>query len=198
MLTKEELIDFENDIKSIYDSGKIAAPVHLDNGSEEALIEIFKNVKKDDWIMCSWRSHYRCLLKGVPKEQVKQDILDKQSITLCYPEYKVYSSAIVGGIIPIALGVALSNKLKNNDDTVWVFCGDMTAETGAFYEALKYAANHKLKMKFVIENNQKSVCTPTMDVWKLEETTFKNHSLVEYFEYESQYPHAGGGKRINF
>ena len=51
-------------------------------------------------------------LKGVPEKLLEKEILDGKSISLCFPKYKIYSSAIVGGIIPIALGVALANKLK--------------------------------------------------------------------------------------
>ena len=50
--------------------------------------------------------------KGVPPKIVEKEILNGKSISLCFPEYNIYSSAIVGGVIPIATGVALSNKLK--------------------------------------------------------------------------------------
>ncbi len=67
-----------------------------------------------DEIRARWRSHYQCLLKGVPQEQVKQDILDGKSITLCYPEYRVYSSAIVTGNIPyVAQGTYLKSPITN-------------------------------------------------------------------------------------
>ena len=197
-MNKQQLIDFEEDICQIYNSGSIKAPVHLDNGNEDQLIEIFKNIKKTDWVLGTWRMHYKCLLHGVPQDVLKQDILDRKSINLCYPQYKILSSAIVGGIFSIGIGIALANKLKNSRDIVWIFCGEMSAETGSFYESLKYATGNKLNVKFVIENNFKSVCTPTFDTWGLNESTFKNHPNVIYFEYSSKYPHAGGGKRINF
>ena len=94
-MTKEQLINFETDIADCFNNAIIKAPVHLYDGNEEQMIDIFKNVKSEDWVFCTWRSHYQCLLKGVPQEQVKQDILDGKSITLCYPEYNIYSSAIV-------------------------------------------------------------------------------------------------------
>ena len=70
-----------------------------------------------------------------------------------------YSSAIVGGILPIALGVALSIKKKNLKNKVWVFVGDMTYETGVFHEVYKYSKNFKLPIKFVIEDNGLSTNT---------------------------------------
>ena len=89
--TPKELIAFETDIAECFDDAQIKAPVHLYDGNEKEMIKVFKNVKNEDWIFCTWRSHYQCLLKGVPPELIKQDILDGKSITLCYPEYKVYS-----------------------------------------------------------------------------------------------------------
>ena len=91
--------------------------------NENKIIEFFKRVKKNDWIFCSWRSHYQCLLKGVPKEEVKKEILSGRSISLCFPKYKIYSSALVGGSVPIAVGTALSLKLRNEKNNGLLFYG---------------------------------------------------------------------------
>ncbi len=107
-MTAEELIQFENDIAQLFNEAKIRAPVHLYSGNEAEIIEIFREVRPEDWVCCSWRSHYQCLLKGVPPEKVKAEILAGRSISLCFPEYQVVSSAIVGGIRPIAVGIALA------------------------------------------------------------------------------------------
>lgn len=198
-MTKEQLIEFETDIAECFNNAMIKAPVHLYWGNEDQIIDIFKNVDKDDWVFCTWRSHYQCLLKGVPPEQVKQDILDGKSITLCYPEYNIYSSAIVTGNIPIATGVAMDLKRKNKDNHVWCFVGDMTSETGTFFENWKYAVNHDLPITYVIENNNKSVCTDTYKTWGSNKLYFSEEiRKIIYYEYESKYPHAGAGKRIQF
>jgi pyruvate dehydrogenase E1 component alpha subunit len=199
LLTKEQLVDFETDIANCFNNAMIKAPVHLYDGNEEQMINIFKNVEPEDWIFTTWRSHYQCLLKGVPQEQVKQDILDGKSITLCYPEYNVYSSAIVTGNIPISTGVALDIKRKGGNNHVWCFVGDMTSETGAFFENWKYAVNHDLPITYVIENNGKSVCTETHKVWNTDELYFaKETRKIIYYKYQTRYPHAGAGARIQF
>ena len=200
LMNKKQLIDFETDIAECFNNAMIKAPVHLYDGNEEQIIEVFKNIQPEDWVFCSWRSHYQCLLKGVPSEQVKQDILEGKSITLCYPEYNIYSSAIVTGNIPITTGTALDIKRKGGTNHVWCFVGDMTSETGTFYENHKYAVAHDLPITYVVENNEKSVCTPTKDVWNIKELTFsrKNTPKVIYYEYKSKYPHAGAGQRIQF
>ena len=98
-LNKQDLIDFEEDIASEFNQAKIKAPVHLYQGNEAQMLNIFENVEKDDWIFCSWRSHYQCLLKGVPPHIIKESIMAGKSITLNFPEYNVFSSAIVTGSV---------------------------------------------------------------------------------------------------
>jgi pyruvate dehydrogenase E1 component alpha subunit len=197
--TSQQLIDFETDIANCFNNAMIKAPIHLYDGNEEQMIDIFKNVEPEDWVFCSWRSHYQCLLKGVPQEQLKKDILAGKSITLCYPEYNIYSSAIVTGNIPITTGAALDIKRKGGTNHVWCFVGDMTSETGTFFENWKYAVNHDLPITFVIENNGKSVCTETSKVWNSDELYFaKETRKIIYYEYQTKYPHAGAGQRIQF
>ena len=197
--TEEELINFETKIGNLFNEGKIKAPIHLYDGNETKMIEIFKKIKNDDWVFCTWRSHYQCLLKGVSQDKLIEDILNGKSITLCYPEYKIYSSAIVTGSIPIATGVALDIKRKGLSNHVWCFIGDMSSETGTFFENWKYSVNHDLPITYIIENNNKSVCTETNKVWNCEDLYFKNEKRkIIYYEYESKYPHAGSGQRIQF
>lgn len=199
MLTKKKLINFENNIADIFNSGKIKAPIHLYYGNENYLIKFYKKIKKNDYIFCSWRSHYHCLLKGVPEKKVKKEILSGKSIALCFPENNIYSSAIVGGSIPIALGVAVALKKKNNNKKkVYCFVGDMTAETGIMHESLKYARNYSLPIHFVIEDNSLSVCTDTKKVWKKKYLKIKQDKFLSYYKYNNKYPHAGAGKRVQF
>jgi len=196
--TKEDLIAFEEDIANIFNEGKIRAPVHLYYGNEDKMLEIFKSINREDWVMCTWRSHYQCLLHGVPKDKLKKAILDGKSITLAFPEHRVLSSAIVGGILPIALGVAMGIKKSGGTNKVWVFVGDMSAETGTFHECWKYAVAFGLPITFIVEDNNKSVCTPTDEVWNNFGGKYKECGKVIYYKYESKYPHAGAGKRIQF
>jgi len=199
MITEEDLINFETDIADCFNNAMIKSPVHLYSGNEKNMINIFKNIKSVDWVFCTWRSHYQCLLKGVPPEEIKQDILDGKSISLCYPEYKIYSSAIVTGNIPIATGTALDIKRKGGDEHVWCFIGDMASETGSFFENWKYAVNRDLPITYIIENNGKSVCTNTKKTWGCDKLYFSGESRkIIYYEYETKYPHAGAGKRIQF
>jgi|TARA_B100000073_G_C23729987_1_gene570547 pyruvate dehydrogenase E1 component alpha subunit len=203
MLPKD-LISFEEEIAESFNNAEIRAPIHLYNGNEEKIIDIFKNVKKEDYVFCTWRSHYQCLLKGVPRDVLKKDILDGKSITLCYPEYNIFSSAIVTGSISIANGRALAEKLKGSNSHVWCFVGEMSSETGAFHENVKYSTTHNLPITWVIEDNGKSVCTDTRETWNMKNLSYEEFDLLNsrgnviYYKYDTKYPHAGAGKRIQF
>ncbi len=194
-LTPQDLIDFENSIITEWENGKIRGPIHLSNGNEEQLIEIFKRISKKDWVFSTWRSHYHALLKGISSDFVKEEIMKGKSITICNLDEKFYSSAIVGGTLPIALGVAKGLKDKGSDEKVWVFIGDMSFESGLFYEVHKYARNFDLPLYFVVEDNGVSTYTPTESTWNAKKEI---PSDVIYYTYNSKYPHYGTGKWIVF
>ena len=196
----DDLIKFEEKIGNLFNKKKIKAPIHLYYGNEKQMIKVFKKIKKSDWVFCSWRSHYQCLLKGIPEKKVIKSILNGSSIAMCFPEYKIISSAIVGGTLPIALGAALGQKLKGTKNKVFCFIGDMTSETGMASECIKYATNFNLPITFIIEDNNLSVCTNTRKTWGIKKLTFEKikNKKIKYYKYKNKYPHAGSGKRIQF
>ena len=198
---KQDLISFEEEIAAHFNNADIKAPIHLYSGNEDNMLSVFKMVNEDDWVMCSWRSHYQCLLKGVPREQLKKDIIEGRSISLCYSKYNIVSSGIVTGILPIAVGIALSIQRSGAKNKVYCFMGDMTSESGMAYECIKYSIYKKLPIHFIIEDNGMSVCTPTREAWGssnwgLGDLIFDN--CITYYKYENKYPHAGSGTRIQF
>jgi TPP-dependent pyruvate/acetoin dehydrogenase alpha subunit len=198
--TVESLKAFETNVADIFNSGKIKAPVHLSDGNEEYLLEIFKDFKDGDWTFCSWRSHYQALLAGVPEKDVEAEILAGRSIALCFPKYNFYSSAIVGGHIPIAVGASISLKMNKSAARVWCFVGDMTSETGMFQTALRYSDKHQLPITFIVEDNGISVLTETRQVWNSGTLRYEENQNpnVLSFKYKSKYPHAGAGVRVQF
>lgn len=208
--TKQSLIDFEADIASIYESGKIKAPVHLRDGNEQELIDLFSHleISKNDYVFSTWASHLHAILKGVPPERVKQDILDGRSITLHYPDHNFFSSAIVGGISPIAVGAALGIKNHKKTNRVYCFLGDMGFRTGISHESILYSVSQNLPITFIVEDNGKSVGTPTQECWGSVTTEalyeiYKNMMQevctdIFYYRYEMSYPHSGTGVFVEF
>jgi pyruvate dehydrogenase E1 component alpha subunit len=193
--TKQDLIDFERKMADFWEEGKVRGPIHLSGGNEDQLIEIGKRIKPSDWVFSTWRSHYHALIKGVCPVWLEEEILAGRSITIVSKEDKFYSSAIVGAIIPIAVGVAMANKRDGNDDTVWCFIGDMAFETGGFMENYKYAKNFDLPIRFVVEDNGVSTNTPTIETWKVKSEVPND---VIWYEYDKVWPHYGTGKWVIF
>lgn len=193
--TEEKLIAFEQCIVDIWEDGKIRGPVHLSNGNESQLIEIFKRIGKEDWVFSTWRSHYHWVLKGLSADYATELIKDGKSITMVDISKKFYASAIVGGTLSIALGVAMGIKQNGSNEKVWVFVGDMSFESGLFYETHKYARNFDLPLYFVVEDNGVSTYTPTEATWN---TKRDIPSDVIHYTYKSKYPHYGSGKWVAF
>ena len=193
--TPEKLIAFEDDIAAEFAKGNIKAPIHLGGGNERDLINIFKEIDiEDDWVLAGWRSHYHCLLKGVPPKKLKAAIMAGRSVSLCFPEHKIICSGIVGGVAPIAAGIAFAMRGPRNYDTVHVFLGDMTAKSGIVHEAMSYAAGHDLPIQWYIEDNGISVCTDTQASWG----AARDYPSVETYDYTLTRPHSGIGKWIRF
>jgi len=209
MVNINRLISFEKEIGDLFNQGKIKSPIHLYSGNEDLIKKIFEEIDiENDWVCCTWRNHYQGLLKGIPENIIKEQILNGKSMVMNLPDYKFICSSIVGGIPSIATGIALAIKLQNKTGKVWCWIGDMTAETGNFHEAYKYSNNHKLPITFVIEDNKKSVCTPTNKVWDRNSPYFLNQEYLGgilrqdnlyYYQYQNNlYPHAGAGIRVQF
>jgi pyruvate dehydrogenase E1 component alpha subunit len=206
-LTETDLIDFETEVKERYESGEITAPVHLTKSNEKELMEIFQYIHPEDWVFCGHRNHYHALLHGVSRETLMDLVVRGRSMSTHSKEPKLYSSAIVGGTISIALGAAKALKVKQDDTLnknyyrdnkrrVWCFIGDMAFETGIFYEAHKYATNFNLPLTFVVEDNNMSTNTPTDETWN-----YKKRDIpygVIYYQYERGFPHHGTGNWVLF
>jgi len=199
-MDKQQLIDFEKDIETIYTTGIIRGPIHLRNGCEDALIEIFQQIDPVDYVYSTWASHLHALLHGVPPERVKSQILDGRSITLSFPEHNFYTSAIVGGIVPIALGTALSLQRRRSNRRVFAFIGDMTYFTGIVQEVHRYALTHRPPLTIIVEDNGKSVGTPTRAVWNLDAAACidPDDPILKVYKYDLSFPHSGIGRFISF
>lgn len=157
---------------------------------------IYQGIKKDDWVFASYRSHIHALLKGATKDWLKEIITSGKSMYPISRDYKLVTSAIVPGHIPIATGTAIAVKRDNKPYHVWAFCGDMAAETGIFEECTKYAQNFDLPITYVIEDNAKSVDTPTFTVWNGQSRPKRRNTIM--YSYELDVPHQGVGKEVGF
>ena len=186
-MTAEDLRAFEAEVARRFETREIHAPIHLSGGNEQQLVELFNEIEPDSWIFSTWRSHLHALLHGVPPDLLMADIVAGKSLFLHYPTHRFFTSAIVGGILPIACGVAAAGG------RVWCFLGDMAASGGAFHDAQQYAVGHDLPITFVVEDNGFATETPTAETWG-HGTTPKTRR----YRYTRTYPHVGVGKFIEF
>lgn len=207
-MKKQDLIDFEKEVFDLFNEGKIKGAIHLSGAGEDELIEIFKKVKKEDWVFSGHRNHYHMLLKAGRKFTM-ENIMRGESMHQYSKKYKVFTSGIVCGSVPIALGVALSLKLKKEKGHVWCFVGDMASQMGSFNVCSKYALGNGLPITFIIENNELSVYTPTKKSWGQNFGTKltgyasklinpKGISHIITYKYKRKYPHHGSGRYIHF
>lgn len=194
-MNKADLIAFEKEVAARFERKEIPGPIHLSGGNEDQLIEIFQNIKPTDWVFSTWRSHYHALLHGIPEDKVMDQIMQGHSMNLMFPEHNFFTSAIVGGICPIAVGVAEAlMRNKTNLARVWCFVGDMTATTGIYHESFNYVTGHHLPIKFIIEDNELSCNTPTKACWGIRYNDFD----ARRYSYTREWPHTGCGKWVNF
>jgi pyruvate dehydrogenase E1 component alpha subunit len=191
-MTKQQLLDFESEIAKYYEEGKIHSPIHLHGGNEDELIEIFKAYRKEDWIFSTHRSHYHWLLSSRDPNELKTQILSGHSMHIF--DRKFFTSAIVSGVAPIALGVAKALRMENSPERVWCFIGDMAGSGGLVHECIQYATGWDLPITYVVEDNCMSVRACTQAVWGTKEWDNK----VIIYSYERKYPHAGSGKYVMF
>jgi TPP-dependent pyruvate/acetoin dehydrogenase alpha subunit len=157
----------------------------------------FQGIMPKDSIFVSYRNHPHLLLKGLPAEEVKQNVIEGRSMYPMSREYGVFSSAIVPGHVPPALGLALAYNRSGSDKRVWAFCGDMAAQTGVFHEASNYAANFDLPITFVIEDNGMSVDTPTRATWAMNEDRIQRLlPNTIFYAYTNGFKHQGAQRGV--
>ena len=145
-------------------------PTHLSTGQEAIAAGVCFNLKKDDFVLSTHRSHGHYIAKGGKINKLIAEIYGKStgcskgkggSMHLTdLEEGFIGSTAIVGGTIPIGVGIGLSIEIKKTDQICVIFFGDGATEEGVFYESINFAALKKLPVLFICENNLYSVYSP--------------------------------------
>jgi pyruvate dehydrogenase E1 component alpha subunit len=196
-MSKEELIAFEKEVADLFKAGKIRCPIHLSGGNEDTLINLFDTeISGDDYVFSTHRNHYHYLLHTGKNTALMIKILAGDSMHTCDPEANFYTSSIVSGCVAIACGVAYALKEKGSKQRVWCFIGDGATDEGWLLEAWKYAVYQDLPITYVVENNNRSVCSTTEQRWGKYIETTNGPKLIKY-NYTCTYPHVGIGKFVN-
>lgn len=160
----------EETIAKLYHELQMRCPVHLCIGQEATAVGVCANLSKGDYVLSNHRSHGHYLAKGGNLKAMLAEIYGKVtgcskgkggSMHLVDLEVNFLGSTpIVGGVIPVAVGVAFGTVMKEENRITVVFLGDAAIEEGAFCESLNFASLKKLPVIFVCENNFFSVYSP--------------------------------------
>ena len=145
---------------------EIYCPVHLALGHENIAVEIAKTIKGDDWLFATHRNHHLYFAKGGQPQALWDEIMGLPSginkgfagsQAIVDPSINFHSSAILGGLIGVAVGTAKALQIDKSDSIVICSIGDAGTEQGVFWESLNFAALQQLPILFLVENNGKSV-----------------------------------------
>jgi hypothetical protein len=190
--TPEGLRLFVDKIARLHDAGFIPFALHLPGGNEQQLINIFSNINKKDYVLSTHRNMYHALLHGLPPEEVEEKILNARSMFMFDRERNFYVSAIIGGPVAIAVGIAWALKRKGSDQRVWCFLGDGTEDSGHFAEAVRYVDGFELPCTFVIEDDGMAVEASKEQRWGSNKNLEWPDCVIRY-HYTKSRPHIRTG-----
>jgi len=153
----------EESIAMLLGQGEIRCPTHLYTGQEAIAVGICAALDSQDYIFGGHRSHGHYLAKGGDLRALVAELYGKAtgcargrggSMHLVAPEVGLLGTVpLVAATIPIGVGAALASKLRGERRVSVPFFGDGATEEGHFHESLNLAANFRLPVVFVCENN---------------------------------------------
>lgn len=155
---------FEEACADLYGQGKIRGFLHLYVGEEAVAAGTLHALAADDNIVATYREHGHALVRGISARSIMAEMFGKQegccrgrggSMHLFDAATRFYGgNAIVGGGLPLAVGLALADKMQSRPHLTACYFGDGAVAEGAFHESLNLAALWKLPVLFLCENNR--------------------------------------------
>jgi len=153
----------------LYSKQKIRGFLHLYIGEEAVGVGAMHALREDDNIVATYREHGQALIRGIPAGEIMAEMYGKAngcsggrggSMHLFSAKRRFYGGhAIVGGGLPVAVGLALADKMKGESRVTACFFGDGATDEGEFHESLNLAALWKLPVLFLCENNEYAMGT---------------------------------------
>ena len=154
---------FEEKIVDLYARGLVPGLAHLYVGEEAIAVGVCANLKDEDYITSTHRGHGHVIAKGAELKYMMAELFGKKtgyckgkggSMHIADVSIGILgANGIAGGGIPIAVGAALSAKIRKTDQVTACFFGDGSSNNGTFHEGLNFASVHRLPIVFVCENN---------------------------------------------
>src|SRR5688500_371065 len=178
---------FEEKTAEAYALGKIGGFCHLYIGQEAVAVGAIHALRPDDYVMTAYREHAHALQCGIEPGAVMAELYGRSdgcsggkggSMHMFSAEKNYLGGhGIVGGQIPLALGVAWKIKYRQEDRVMQVYCGEAAVNQGAFHESLNMAALWKAPLILIVENNRFGMGT----AWE------RASSLYDIFQKASAY-----------
>jgi len=166
---------FEETLNDLYGTGVIRGTSHFCAGQEAAEVGAIAALRPDDLVTSTHRGHGHFLAKGGDPSRIMAELWGKATGYACgrggsqhMADFGIGflgSNGITGGMIPIATGAALSQKLLGTGRVVLCFFGDGATGQGTFHEAVNMGAAWKLPVVYLCENNLYAMSTPVADVF---------------------------------
>jgi pyruvate dehydrogenase E1 component alpha subunit len=154
---------FEDKCAELYTEQKIRGFLHLYDGEEAVAVGVIPVLEKRDRVVATYREHGHAIVRGVSMRAALAEMYGKQegcsrgrggSMHLFDRATNFYGgNAIVGGGLPLAIGLALADHMQRNDVITACFFGEGAVAEGEFHESLNLAALWELPVLFVCENN---------------------------------------------
>jgi acetoin:2,6-dichlorophenolindophenol oxidoreductase subunit alpha len=172
-----EIRQFEERIKLLFLEGKMPGTIHQYIGEEACAVGVCTALGKDDIIASTHRPHGHAIARGLSFEELMAELYGKT--TGCckgkggsmhvgdISKGMLPAIAIVGGNLPVVVGMALSFKLRGESRIAVSFFGDGASNEGAFHESLNMASIYNIPAVFVCENNQYGASTNIKLSYKL-------------------------------
>ena len=154
---------FEERCIELYGAGKIRGFMHVYDGEEAVAVGVMRALEHHDAIVATYREHGQALARGLPPGEVMAELFGKRegssggrggSMHIFDAKRRFYGgNAIVGGGIPVAVGLALADKLLGRARVTVCFFGEGAVAEGEFHESLNLASVWRVPVVFVCENN---------------------------------------------
>ncbi|MBX5452948.1 MAG: pyruvate dehydrogenase (acetyl-transferring) E1 component subunit alpha [Acidobacteriia bacterium] len=154
---------FEEKCFELYQSEKIRGYLHLYDGEEAVSVGVIRTLRPDDAIVATYREHGQALARGIGMNVLMAELYGKQegccrgrggSMHIFDRTKRFYGgNAIVGGGLPLAVGVALGDKMQGRTSITACFFGEGAVDEGSFHESMNLASLWRLPVLFVCENN---------------------------------------------
>lgn len=165
MLLRMALIrSFEEKAEELFALGRVHGTMHLSIGQEATAVGASNAMRSNDYLLNHHRGHGHCLAWGSDVNRVMAEFMGKEagycrgrggSMHIADVEHNnLGANGIVGGGVPIAVGVGLSIQLRKTDQVCLVIFGDGASNEGSFHESLNMASIWKLPVVYLCENNQ--------------------------------------------